>query len=186
MVTRLVWLFLFINVYWWGNIAVYDASPRLSNNASIFYSVLKLLLAGDIVLVFLANFFFIIRIFLKFWANQIFQDLLKSWLKLPILNKCALFSFTVSIAIPNKIWVNNEINQWVRGFFIFFFLLFCFWVNFLGFIFYVNFIILIIVSYYFAIFYHVPFFHNRVNKYLFNNDLVFAKLYFNFFWGEHA
>ena len=190
--TRLVWLFLFISVYWWGNTPLlletrlaYASSPRLNNSSSMFFPFFKLILLADIFLVFLANLFFGVFVAVKYSSNRFFQDLFKFWLNLPILNRLALFVFTITLAIPNKIWIYNKINRALIGIGLFLLLLVGFWYHPIGFIFYVNYVGFIAFSYFFGLFYEkYTSFSSFINHYFFNNDTIFAGIYFDFFWGN--
>ena len=151
----------------------------------MFFPFFKLILLADFFLVFLANLFFGVFVGVKYSSNRFFQDLFKFGLNLPILNQLALFVFTVALAIPNKIWVYNQINKALIGIGLFLLLLIGFWYHLAGFIFYINYVGFIAFSYFFGLFYtKYTGFSSFINRYFFNNDVIFARIYFAFFWGN--
>lgn len=104
--------------------------------------------------------------------------------QLPIFNRILAIWFSIFYAIPNKIFVNNNLSRFSTTFFIFliiiisnvfapFILLYViFWIN-------------VLESYFFAMFYESNVsFRKFVNNKLFKGNEVFAKEYFSFFWGN--
>lgn len=197
--TRLVWLFLFINVYWWGSIGTSSSTlPPLLNKGKFsaiswmltqisnseflilsFYVLMDLFLIG----VSLAIFFLLYYINNKI-KNEV-NNILKFFFDLPIMNKLFLFGFTISFGIPNRIFVNHGINSYLM-----FFILTC--------LFFITdelpLVTLALVFYFFLALESVLFaylyknsvnnFQKFINTYLFASNREFAKKYFNFFFGN--
>jgi hypothetical protein len=103
---------------------------------------------------------------------------------MPFINKVALFSFSVSLAIPVKVWINTKLSRTSTTFiwFIFMYLATIFpWAAL--FVFYQ--LILLLNSLIFVLSYqNLPFFKNFICKILFAGNEAFASLYFDFFWGN--
>jgi len=105
--------------------------------------------------------------------------------KLPYSNRFFLGLFTLTFAIPNKWWVNNNI----KGFLLFILISF---ILVLGFVFpfifllYFVYLFLIIESFFFGLFYEKSeYFRSSLNYLLFGNSShPFASIYFQFFWGN--
>jgi hypothetical protein len=104
--------------------------------------------------------------------------------QLPIFNRILVIWFSIFYAIPNKIFVSNNLSKFSITFFIFlilvisnvftpFILLYIiFWIN-------------VLESYFFAMSYESNIsFRKFVNNKLFKGDDAFAKEYFSFFWGN--
>nr|QYB23129.1 hypothetical protein [Nitzschia traheaformis] len=104
--------------------------------------------------------------------------------KLPIFNKILAIWFSIVFAIPNKIFINNKLNKFVVTLSII--LLIMISNVFPPFILlYIIFWLLVLESYFFAVFYEDNIsFRNFINNNLFNGDSQFAKEYFSFFWGN--
>jgi hypothetical protein len=103
---------------------------------------------------------------------------------LPIKNKFLLIWFTIFFAIPNKILVNNRVPAILTAIIVFLIIvLSSFFPLFI--LIYVNFWVTVLESYFFAVFYEEKVsFKNFVNRALFQNNAIFAKEYFSFFWGN--
>ena len=139
----------------------------------MFYKVLEL------VIVLLCIIFFA----LFYWKNvrQINFNYYKS---LPLKNKLLLVWFTLFFAIPNKILVNNRVPAILTAIIVFLIIvLSSFFPLFI--LIYVNFWVTVLESYFFAVFYEERIsFKNFVNRTLFQNNAIFAKEYFSYFWGN--
>ena len=125
-----VWLFLFINVYWWSNsvssigesmgsfdLVISSDLPLTPTRFSIlkwgilmFEHFFVYFLKAEMFLVglaFLGSYFFLFR---DKKTNVFFKKLFFVLNELSFPNKLFLGFFTLFNAIPNKWWVNNEIN----------------------------------------------------------------------------
>jgi hypothetical protein len=104
--------------------------------------------------------------------------------QLPVFNRILVIWFSIFYAIPNKIFVSNNLSNFSVTFFIFliivisnifapFILLYIiFWIN-------------VLESYFFAVCYESNVsFKEFINNMLFKGDDTFAKEYFSFFWGN--
>lgn len=198
--TRLVWLFLFISVYWWSSAGV-STSPIIPplNTQSKFLVVSWVLTRVSKSEFFIINFYFFVDFlliwaslaifFILYYSNNKIKDeingILKFFFDLPTTNKLFLFSFTASLGIPNRIFVNHGVNSYLI-----FFIITCFFfiadelpfVT-LALVFY---FLLVLESLLFAYLYEndIKEFQKYVKIYLFGNNQEFAKKYFNFFWGN--
>ena len=104
--------------------------------------------------------------------------------KLPGVNKIFFIWFTLFYAIPNKIWVNNKISPFGVVFLIFLVIAFSSVFPVLILL-YILFWVTVLESYFFAVLYEDNVsFRKFVDNILFKNDTIFAKEYFNFFWGN--
>lgn len=198
--THLVWLFLFINVYWWSNSSsdnlVLAAQIVTSNDSNLnivhmkglsqrLFLYTKGLLFADFFLVFVSNIF--LGLYLIYEArknpNSVSNNLEKFW-SLPLRNQIPLFLFTVSIAVPNKVLINNSI----KAIYLYFFMLVYLFLGYLYpllWIIFIQYFSIACFSWVFAYFYETfEWFRERVNILLFENDISLSKKYFNFFWGN--
>ena len=136
--TRLVWLFLFINVYWWSNSstsikASYVAPPAYVSRGSIFswtrtqifeyfeqyeLEVAVMLTLGSIIITF--SYFFISQIlfYINYKKDKFSIELLNKikTIESPF-DKFRFIWFCISLAIPTKIWITNLVNPIVLFFF---------------------------------------------------------------------
>jgi len=121
---------------------------------------------------------------LMYYNHSITAKLKYHFKQLPIFNKILVIWFSSFYAIPNKVFVSNNMSKFSITFFIFliivisnvfapFILLYIiFWIN-------------VLESYFFAMFYESNFFFKKfVNNKLFKGNDAFAKEYFSFFWGN--
>jgi len=121
---------------------------------------------------------------LMYYNHSIITKFKYHFKQLPIFNRILAIWFSIFFAIPNKIFVSNNLSKLSITFFIFliiiisnvfapFILLYIiFWIN-------------VLESYFFAMLYESNVsFRKFVNNKLFNGDEVFAKEYFSFFWGN--
>ena len=104
--------------------------------------------------------------------------------QLPIFNRILAIWFSIFYAIPNKIFVCNNLNKFLTTFFIF--LIIVISNVFPPFILlYIIFWIYVLESYFFAMSYENNVsFRKFVNNKLFKGNNPFAKEYFSFFWGN--
>ena len=104
--------------------------------------------------------------------------------KLPLRKKFFYFFFTLTFALPNRVFINNKVSSFTVGFVLIFLLVLSkFYVPII--LFYIIFWILIIESFVFAKLYQESsIFKNIIDNNLFGGDIVFAKDYFRFFWGN--
>lgn len=139
----------------------------------IFYKFIEL------GVVFLSVILFIII----YWENFI-QTNFNHFNSLPIKNKFFLVWFTVFFAIPNKIFINNKIPSILTASIVFMMIVLSN-VSPLFILIYIIFWITVLESYFFAVSYEEKVsFKKFVNIVLFQNNTIFAKEYFNFFWGN--
>ena len=148
------------------------------------FLVLALLLAGVILqIVALIGFYLIFKVYKKdnFFANEF----IPYFKKLPKLKKTIIGIFTIFFAIPNKFWVNVNINT-IFLFIISIILYFMCLVFPLLFFFYCAYLILCFESFIFGLLYeYSKYFKKSVNSLLFcRSDKTFAQKYFNWFWGN--
>ena len=121
---------------------------------------------------------------LMYYNNSIIAKFKYHFKQLPIFNRILAIWFSIFYAIPNKIFVSNNLSKFSTTFFIFliimisnvfapFILLYIiFWLN-------------VLESYFFAMVYESNLsFRKFVNNKLFKGNEVFAKEYFSFFWGN--
>ena len=195
-----VWLFLFINVYWWGNsssdnlVLPVQMVTSTDNNLSIIHMkglsqrlflYAKVFIFAELFLVFVSNIF--LGLYLIYEARKnpdfIFNNLEKFW-SLPLRNQIPLFLFTVSIAVPNRVLINNSI----KGIYLYFFMVVYLFLGFIEpllWIIFLQYVYIIYFSWVFAYFYETfEWFREWVNILLFENNISLAKKYFNFFWGN--
>jgi hypothetical protein len=190
-------------VYWWGNI-IYDnflltTQIIIPGNNSFNTSYLidmksfslrlflyvKGFMIAELFFVLVSNIFFGFYIFYNARKKSNFiSNNLEKFKKLPLKSQITLLFFTISIAIPNKVFVNNYIKP------LFLYFLFTFYL-FLGFIEPVLWIIFIqyffigLFSFVFAYLYETfEWFKIKVDSNFFNNDHFLSKKYFSFFWGN--
>ena len=146
--TRLVWLFLFINVYWWsnsgadvlptpiGNVLELKSTSILGTASWLFstiasgdFTIFKAYLLLDFFIEILSVLIFFCLIIFNIKTKLFFKDLLIFGSTLPFTNKIALYIFTAAYAVPNRIWINHGINSYIVTLLVF--LLFFFQVLFL-------------------------------------------------------
>lgn len=93
--------------------------------------------------------------------------------------------FTISFAIPIKIYINNKLSVLLNTLILLFFVNFGFYVFLPFVVIYPIFTLLAVENYVFAILYeNKRFFKNSVDSALFQKDSKFAEEYFQFFWGN--
>ena len=134
----------------------------------------------DFVIIFLS----VILFFIVFWENPINTVMYKHFKKLSFKNKIFFTWFTIVFAIPNKIIINNKLSNFLTSFIIF--LIIVVSLTFPIFIlFYVIFWVSVIESYFFAVLYNEnKSFKKFLDNKLFENNPMFSKDYFSFFWGN--
>lgn len=193
---RLVWLFLFITVYWWGNnvpdsnlsITPLSSTGRMSvinwlinSDFIVMYSYIFV----DFILLFASWGIFILLYLISTQAKTSINDFLKFSTNLPLTNKYLLFIFTLVFAIPNRIFINNGLNLYLTGFIVTLLFLLTKISPFitLPLVFY---LLLAIESVVFAFFYEneSKIFKTYLDNVLFGGNLQFAQQYFKFFWGN--
>ena len=197
--TRLVWLFLFINVYWWSNTGTSSSTvPTLLNKGKLSaiswvftrisnseFLIMSFYILMDLFLIWASLAIFFILYYSNNKIKDEINDILKFFFDLPIINKLFLFSFTTSFGIPNKIFINHGINSYL----IFFIVTCLFFIAdelplvTLALIFY---FFLVLESLLFAYLYEndVNNFQKFVNIHLFASNREFAEKYLNFFFGN--
>ena len=192
--TYLVWLFLFITVYWWGgNSGVIEFSggeiPSKLRVAMAAYSVfteeeLIFFILCENLFLFLSMFLFVLQYLVTYKKEPFYQKFFSLYSSLPIMNKIALFTFSLTFAIPVRIWINFNLPRILM-------VIYYFVVLYLATIFlYVTIlvffqIILLFSSLIFTFFYlRSEFIRTQTCKRLFDGNEGFAKLYFDFFWGN--
>lgn len=197
--TRLVWLFLFINVYWWGNngsdnftLAVQMVTFS-NNNLTILHMkslsqrlflYIKGFILAEFLLVFVSNIFLGLYLIYKAKKNPnfVFNNLEKYW-SLPLKNQITLFFFTVSIAVPNKVLINNSLKT-IHLYFLMVVYLFLGFLEPFLFIIFIQYVVIASFSWVFAYFYeNFEWFREKVNILLFEGNLSLSENYFHFFWG---
>jgi hypothetical protein len=206
LVTRLVWLFLFINVYWWsssdnflnykdpivstispldpcGRVGVFKLLlVQLSNPE---YAIILAYALMDLALISVSWACFLLLFFKNMHAKVIIKNLFKSAMALPILKKYALWVFTVSLAIPNRVFIYHQLNNYLVSLIvvIMFLLTKVFPLITLPLVFY---LFLAFESVVFAVLYQheSKSFKNFIDSILFSGNHKFAQQYFEFFWGN--
>jgi hypothetical protein len=155
--------------------------------------VIKYLLSCNSVVLFIITLelveFIGVLISLLYFSLMYYNHIITAKLKyhfkqLPIYNKILVIWFSIFYAIPNKIFVSNNLSKVSITFFIFLIIVLSnvfiplillyiiFWIN-------------ILESYFFAMFYENNVsFRKFVNNKLFQGNDEFAKEYFSFFWGN--
>ena len=197
-----VWLFLFINVYWWGNSSsdslmlttkIVGSSGNNSNLSILqmksfsqrLFLYMKGFIFAELFLVFFSNIF--LGLYLIYEArknsNFVYNDLEK-FRTLPLKNQITLFLFTISIAVPNKVLVNNSIKT-IYLYFLTLFYLFLGFIEPLLWIIFIQYFFIACFSLVFAHFYETfDWFKNQVDILFFEGDISLSKQYFSFFWGN--
>lgn len=194
-----VWLFLFISVYWWGNAGANSSTiPPLLNKGKLSALSWALTRISNSEFFIMALYIFIslsligaswIIFFLLYCGkNKIRNEIngiLRFFFDLPLENKLFLSWFTAFYGIPNRIFVNHNINQYL----IFLVVTFLFFM-----VDELPFITLVLLFYFFSgleslLIAHlykndVYKFQNFVDIYLFGGNREFSKKYFIFFWGN--
>ena len=194
-----VWLFLFITVYWWGGYTT-ELVPVTDLEGSSRFSVIKwafrqmiypdliifqIFVFVDGIVHFAAYFLFSCFVIMNIQANLFCKKLVRFASNLTFTESVLLYMFTVTFAIPNKIWINHKLNSYITGFFIFMIFFLSGFFPILTF-FVVVYSFLIIESYAVAFFYTQKNqkFKNYIVKNLFGGDTTMADAYFAFFWGN--
>jgi heme/copper-type cytochrome/quinol oxidase subunit 3 len=197
-----VWLFLFLNVYWWGNSSsdhLVVATPlAASSGSSLNFSVVEMenlslrlllytkgLFFGKFFIVFVTNIFFGLYLIYKVRKDSNFaSNKLERFAGLSLKTQIVLGLFTITLAVPNKVLINQPIKA-IYLYFLSVFYLFLGFIEPLLWIFFVQYFFLAIFSWAFAHFYCTyERFREQVNLVFFENDISLSKEYFNFFWGE--
>ena len=121
---------------------------------------------------------------LMYYNHSITAKIKYHFKQLPVFNRILAIWFSIFYAIPNKIFVSNNLSKFSTTFFIFLIILISnVFVPFI--LLYIIFWINVLESYFFAIFYESNIsFRKFVNNKLFKGDDAFAKEYFSFFWGN--
>ena len=148
-----------------------------------FESIFKFLFFYEIleILVVLVSF---VCFIIFHWRHLINSQIRIPFKELPGINKFFFIWFTLFYAIPNKVWVNNKVPPFLVALMIFLGLVFssAFPVIILL---YIIFWVTVLESYFFAIYYeNRGSFRKFVDNVLFKNNKIFAKEYFNYFWGN--
>jgi hypothetical protein len=134
---------------------------------------------------FIFVFFSVIIFYVYYNKNSEFLSLLHKFTHIKLKHKILLFVFTISFAIPTKIYINNKLSVSLTTLILLFFVNFGFYVFLPFVIIYPIFTLLAVENYVFAILYeNKSFFKNSVDSALFQKDKKFAEEYFQFFWGN--
>lgn len=199
--TRLVWLFLFINVYWWGNsssdsLLLTSQMITTSGNPSLnivqmkslsqrLFLYMKGFILAEFFLIFVSNIFLGLYLIYEVRKNPNFvSNNLKKFWSLSVRSQITLFLFTVSIAIPNKILINNPIKT-IYLYFLMVVYLFLGYLEPLLWIIFIQYVFIAFFSWVFSYFYETfEWFREGVNTLLFENNTSLSEKYFNFFWGN--
>lgn len=192
--TCLVWLFLFINVYWWGSSQnIPSASSDGFSKSHIIKDVFTSLLKEGVFLFFwLSEFFFIVSTLLLFMllylttrkTDFFYKKFFEFYAPMPFIHKMALFSFSVSLAIPVRIWIKTTLPKTLTSI-ISFILIYLATIFPLVAIFVFFQVVLLLSSLIFVFSYeNFPSFKNFICKSLFAGNEAFALFYFDFFWGN--
>ena len=129
----------------------------------------------------------IVAFVIKFYKNYHFWNKFKVFFQnLPPINRILLCWFTLSYAIPNKVWINTNARHITIGLSQIFIVYFCYLEPILLFVLF-DLLNILFFSGFFAYMYEnnfkrSPFFQIQVKKYLFNGSDEFAKFYFDLFW----
>jgi heme/copper-type cytochrome/quinol oxidase subunit 3 len=189
-----VWLFLFINVYWWsnsGNIPANEAGgfSRLNIFKEIFIFMLE---EGGTLFFWGCELLFIVTTLLLFIllylttrkTDSFYKRFFELYAPMPFIHKLALFSFSVSFAIPVRIWIKTNLPVILTTTISFTLLyLATIFPSVAIFVFFQ--VSLLISSLIFVLSYeNLPSFKNFICKVLFAGNEAFALLYFDFFWGN--
>jgi len=189
-----VWLFLFITIYWWnGSTNIPSASFGGFSKLTIVNDVCTFLLVkGGFLFFWLSEFSFIVSTLLLFmllylttYKNDLFyKKFFEFYAPMPYINKLALFSFSVSLAIPVRIWIKTTLPKTLTSI-ISFILIYLATIFPLVAIFVFYQVVLLLSSLIFVFSYeNFPSFKNFICKILFAGNETFASLYFDFFWGN--
>jgi hypothetical protein len=194
--TRLVWLFLFISVYWWSNSNSVNISSASSDGFSKF-DIIKAIFTflhkeGGALFFWLSEFSLIVSSLLLFMllyltthkTDFFYKKFFEFYAPMPFIHKIALFSFSVSLAIPVRIWIKTSLPR-ILTTFVWFILIYSATIFPLVAIFVFFQLVLLLSSLIFVFSYeNFPSFKNYICKILFAGDEAFASLYFDFFWGN--
>jgi hypothetical protein len=193
LVIRFIWLFLFINVYWWGNTTPPTSHHSFSrlNAAQAGFTFLQ---KGELFLFFwVCEFFFIASTLLLFMllyltsykTDSFYKNFFELYTPMSFKHKLALFCFSVVLAIPVRVWIKTKLPRIVTTA-IWFILIYLATILPLVAIFVFFQVVLLVNSLLFVLSYeNFPSFKNFICKSLFAGNKTFASLYFDFFWGEH-
>jgi len=189
-----VWLFLFINIYWWGSS---ENIPLASSNGFSKFDIFKdvftfLLKKGGLLFFWSSESFFIVITLLLFMllyltthkTDLFYKRFFEFYAPMPFIHKMALFSFSVSLAIPVRIWIKTNLPKTLTTV-ISFILIYLATIFPLVAIFVFFQVVLLLNSLIFVFSYeNFPSFKNFICKILFGGNEAFASLYFDFFWGN--
>ena len=192
--TRLVWLFLFINVYWWGNSQnIPSVSSTEFSKSNVIKDVFTFLLKeGGVVFFWVSEFFFIVSTLLLFMllylttrkTNPFYKKFFEFYAPMRFIHKIALFSFSISLAIPVRIWIKTTLPKTLTSIISFILIYLATIFPFVAiFVFFQ--VVLLFSSLTFVFSYeNFPSFKNFICKTLFAGNEDFALFYFDFFWGN--
>ena len=139
----------------------------------------------DFILVSVSWLIFISLYFISIQDKTSINNLLKFSSNLPVINKYLTYTFTITFAIPNRIFINNGLNPYLTGFIVTFLFLLTkispFITLFLAF-----YLLLAVESVVFAFFYEneSKTFKIYLDNVLFDGNPQFSEQYFKFFWGN--
>lgn len=192
--TRLVWLFLFINVYWWSNsVSVPSTSSNGFSKSQIVKDVgIFLIKEGGFLFFWVSELCFIVSTLLLFMllylttrkTNFFYKNFFKFYAPMPFVHKMALFSFSISLAIPVRVWIKTTLPKTLTTTISFILIYLATIFPFVAiFVFFQ--VVLLLSSLMFVLSYeNFPSFKNFICKTLFAGNEAFALLYFDFFWGN--
>lgn len=188
-------LFLYVIFYWWPNSenipsVLFDGFSK----SSIIKAVFTFLLNDGawLLILWFGEFFFCaitLLLFMLFYVTSykteiFYKKFFEFYAPMPFLHKMALFSFSVSFAIPVRIWIKTSLSRIVTFFICFFFVYLVIVFPLLAFFVFFQ-AVLTINSLVFAFTYeNSQLFQKFVCKTLFAGNQAFALCYFEFFWGN--
>ena len=187
-------MFLFINVYWWSNSeniqsASFDGFSKFDIIKDVFTFLLK---KGGFLFFWSSESFFTVSTLLLFMllyltihkTDLFYKKFFEFYAPMPFIHKMALFSFSVSLAIPVRIWIKTTLPKTLTTA-ISFILIYLATIFPLVAIFVFFQVVLLLSSLIFVFSYeNFPSFKNFICKILFGGNEAFASLYFDFFWGN--
>ena len=169
-----------------------ESSDGFSKFAIIKDVLTFLLIDGGGLFFFLCEFFFTVSTLLLFTllyltthkTDSFYKKFFEFYAPMPFINKMVLFGFSVSLAIPVKIWIKTTLPR-ILTTVITFVLIYLSTIFPLVAIFVFFQTTLLLSSLIFVFSYeNSQSFKNFICKILFANNKVFASLYFDFFWGN--
>jgi cytochrome c oxidase subunit 3 len=197
-----VWLFLFINVYWWGNNSGSNLTgPASPSRLKIFYWAVEnffdYIEQNDLIAIFMLTLclFLLISIYVSialvlFYVKHSrdafilkFVNFLKAD-QLSFFHKLQLIWFTISLAIPARVWVLEFLTPFQTFLWSLFGFLCLHIFPLVTFIVFGHFLIIFNAFCFIQIYKHSKTFRNSLLKHWFNNSENLMNQYIVFFWGN--